>query len=447
MAVGSDDPSLDLAHAGLGNTADLPVPIEGVITGSVLALAVSFIVLALAWRRPRYERGGSGIAVPRLDAIVGALYFRVVARCLGVAFVAFLLFALVWGPDYAVNPGLGMFYVLLWVGIVPVSLLLGPVYRVVSPARAVNVVLARLGRSDPEAGLWRLPDRLGVWPAAVGLYSFVWLELVSSNAATTSSVRLWVVAYVAIMLVGGVAFGNDFYARVDPFEVYSTLVARLSPWARDDEGRLVLRSPLVNLASTPPTPGLVAVVAVLFGSTAFDSFRESLPFIRVVQNTTISSALILNVTLLGLCLLVGLLLAAASVGTRRGHAVPLLTMPARMAHSIVPIIVGYVAAHYMTLLLEYGQQVVVYMSDPLVDGSNWFGTAGLEPAYFLSSNTPLLASIQVGGVVVGHIVGAVAAHDRALALLPAERRVVGQLPMLALMVMLTAGGLFLLFAS
>ncbi|WP_447645233.1 hypothetical protein [Nocardioides zeae] len=446
MTAAGDD-RLDLAHAGLGNTADLPVPIEGVITGSVLALAASFLVLALAWRRPRYESGRGDVAVPWLDAVVGSRLFRAVARCLGVAFLAFLLFALVQGPDYAVNPGLGMFYVLLWVGVVPLSLLLGPVYRTVSPVRAINSVLARLGRTDPDVGLWRLPDRLGVWPAALGLFSFVWLELVSSSAATTSSVRLWVVAYVAIMLVGGVAFGSDFHARADPFEVYSTLVAHLSPWARDHDGRLVLRSPLANLASTPPTPGLVAVVAVLFGSTAFDSFRESLPFIRFVQNTTISSALILNVTLAGLCLLVGLLLASASVGTRRGHAVPLLTMPARMAHSIVPIIVGYVAAHYVTLLLEYGQQVVVYMSDPLVDGSDWFGTADLEPAYFLSGNTPLLASVQVGGVVLGHIVGAVAAHDRALAVLPADRRVVGQLPMLALMVTLTAGGLFLLFAS
>jgi hypothetical protein len=41
----------------------------------------------------------------------------------------------------------------------------------------------------------------------------------------------------------------------------------------------------------------------------------------------------------------------------------------------------------------------------------------------------------------------VAAHDRALALLPVERRLSGQAPLLALMVGYTTGGLTLLFAG
>ena len=76
------------------------------------------------------------------------------------------------------------------------------------------------------------------------------------------------------MLVGGALFGNTFYERADPFEVYSTLVSRLSVWGRRDD-LLVVRSPLANLDTTPVRPGLVAVVAVLFGSTAFDSFQDS----------------------------------------------------------------------------------------------------------------------------------------------------------------------------
>ncbi len=50
--------------------------------------------------------------------------------------------------------------------------------------------------------------------------------------------------------------------------------SRMSVWGRRD-GELVVRSPLANLATTPARPGLVAVVAVLFGSTAFDSFKDS----------------------------------------------------------------------------------------------------------------------------------------------------------------------------
>ena len=96
--------------------------------------------------------------------------------------------------------------------------------------------------------------------------------------------RLWCASYVALMLVGGALFGNRFYERADPFEVYSTLVRKLSVWGRRD-GRLVVRSPLANLDTTAVAPGLVGVVAVLFGSTAFDSFKDSSCWVQFIQDS------------------------------------------------------------------------------------------------------------------------------------------------------------------
>jgi hypothetical protein len=43
------------------------------------------------------------------------------------------------------------------------------------------------------------------------------------------------------------------------------------------------------------------------------------------------------------------------------------------------------------------------------------------------------------------VAAAVAAHDRAIALLPRRHQVTGQLPLLVVMVGYTAGGLYLLF--
>ena len=45
---------------------------------------------------------------------------------------------------------------------------------------------------------------------------------------------------------------------------------------------------------------------------------------------------------------------------------------------MVPIIVGYIVAHYLTYLVEVGQQTLIQASDPLSNGSNLFGTADLE---------------------------------------------------------------------
>ena len=70
-----------------------------------------------------------------------------------------------------------MFYVLLWVGLVALSLAIGPVWRAVSPART----LYRLRRLAAQACPAAYPRRLGYWPAVLGLFAFVWLELASRD--------------------------------------------------------------------------------------------------------------------------------------------------------------------------------------------------------------------------------------------------------------------------
>jgi len=51
------------AH-GIGGAKDLPIPAEYAMAGAGAALAVSFIVLALAWRKPRFDAATQGRPVP-----------------------------------------------------------------------------------------------------------------------------------------------------------------------------------------------------------------------------------------------------------------------------------------------------------------------------------------------------------------------------------------------
>ena len=67
--------------------------------------------------------------------------------------------------------------------------------------------------------------------------------------------------------------------------------------------------------------------------------------------------------------------------------------------------------------------------------------------YWLSYHPTLLATIKVVAVVAGHVLGVIAAHDRAVRLLPKRHQLTGQLPLLVAMVAFTAGGLYLLFAA
>lgn len=437
----------DLLAHGLGGAKDLPIPLELTIAGAVAALVVSFTVLAVAWRTPRYDAATSGRPAPAwLDRLTSSTPWRVALRALGFAFFLYVAAAAVFGQDTLVNPFLGVFYVLLWVGIVPASVLLGPVWKALSPSRTINAVLARVSGSDPEVGMYAYPERLGYWPAAVGLYAFVWLELVYPHSTEIGPVRLWCAVYLGVMLIGGALFGNRFFERADPFEVYSSLVAKLSVWGHRD-GRLVLRSPLANLDTVPVAPGLVGVVAVLFGSTAYDSFREASPWVRFVQTTSIPSGLIDNVALLVFCVGVGVIFAAGAMATGVGPGTRRSTLPDLFAHSIVPIIVGYIIAHYVTYLVEYGQTTLVQLSDPFSRGDDYLGTADLAVNYWLSFHPDFLARLKVGAVVVGHVLGVIAAHDRAVRILPRRHQLTGQLSLLVAMVFFTVGGLYLLFAA
>ena len=47
------------------------------------------------------------------------------------------------------------------------------------------------------------------------------------------------------------------------------------------------------------------------------------------------------------------MLTGVGPGTRRRD------LPDQFAHSIVPIVVGYIFAHYLTYLVEFGQQTLI----------------------------------------------------------------------------------------
>ena len=67
--------------------------------------------------------------------------------------------------------------------------------------------------------------------------------------------------------------------------------------------------------------------------------------------------------------------------------------------------------------------------------------------YVLSLHPSVLATIKVGCVVSGDVAAAIAAHDRALRLLPAGHQLTGQLAMMLVMVGYTFTGRYLMFGG
>ncbi|MGI5218550.1 hypothetical protein [Nocardia sp. CA-290969] len=437
-----------LAH-GIGGAADLPIPLSFALIGAAWALTFSFAVLAFAWREPRLDPTAPGKPVPaRIRALVDSPLVRAVVAALSVTAAVLIVAIGVFGPaDPAANPVPGVLYVFVWVGVPVISLLAGPVWKVASPVRACHRLLCRLTGRTPATGLFRYPRALGRWPAAAGLFTFVWLELASPDPGSVAAVTVWWAGYLVVTLLGLIAFGTTWAEHADPLEVYSSLLGRLSPLGRGREGALVFRSPLENLAGTPVGRGSVAVAATLLGSTAFDSFslfawwRGLLAdagdgLTRTLLNT---AGLFVFIAVVG----VSFRLAAAATGglTRTERR----RLPTRLAYTLTPIIAGYVLAHYLSFLAEKGQATVILFADPFGVGWNLFGLAGREVAYVLSAHPAVLGTIKVAAVVAGHILGVAAVHDRCLRLLPPAHRLTGQLALMLLMVGYTFTGLYLLF--
>ena len=129
---------------------------------------------------------------------------------------------------------------------------------------------ARLLRVRGRYAIATRPARLLARRA--GLFAFVWLELASPDPGSLAAVEIWLLIYLAVTLAGALVCGPRWCAHADPFEVYSMVAAAVGRWRRNADGRIAVGNPFDHLLSLPVRPGTVAVLAVLLGSTAFDSF-------------------------------------------------------------------------------------------------------------------------------------------------------------------------------
>jgi hypothetical protein len=450
----SDTTETVLAH-GVGGSTDLPIPLSYALIGGVWALILTFAVAAVAWRTPKFDPAKPGRALPAwVTEAVDSRAARIVLASFAMLVTIWIGAAAIWGPQNSENALPGAFYVLLWVGLVAVSVAIGPIWRVISPVRTVWRVLSRSRSGDTPR---RYPARWGYWPAVLGLFAFVWLELASPDPGSLAAIKLWILVYAVAMLLGAFVFGSRWFAWADPFEVYSVTVSRLSPFRRNrDTGRIVVGNPLDHLPTMPVRPGTVAVMAVLLGSTAFDSFSQSKGFRNFVDRNAASiplvdesgaGSILRTAGLLLFVVVVGVTFSAAARATGGVTREQRRELPGRLAHCLIPIVVGYIFAHYLSYLIERGQETVVRLADPLGRGWHLLGLDSGDVVYVLSMNPTLLWTVKVACVLIGHVLGVVAAHDQALRVIPVGHQLSGQLAMMLVMVAYTLTGLYLLFGG
>jgi hypothetical protein len=449
---------MPLGH-GIGSVRDLPVPASFFYTTAAIVLVASFVALGALWRHPLLERHADGRTLPRiLQEILLSRVLRVTLQGLSVALLALTMAAALVGTPVEIRNWAPTFvYVAFWVGLPILSVVLGDVWRVLSPWRAIaDAAVFALERSGRTARpILPVPTGLGRYPAAGALFAFVALELAHPRPADPRTLAVAIAIYTYWALAGMALYGREAWTRQgEGFAVAFGLLARIAPFAVR-EGTLVVRSPLTGLGGPDRMPGAAVFLAVLIGSTSFDGFSRTSAWQDLVGDVRARAAeasprvldlLTMGVNLLGLAAFVAAVLCTyvAAVESARllVHAPRRLTPD--FVRPLVPIAFAYLLAHYFSLLVIQGQFLLPLASDPLGRGWDLLGTADIAPDLAVVSPQTVWY-VQVVALTLGHVAGLAVAHDRAVALFRArEDALRSQYPVLALMILYTVGGLWLL---
>jgi hypothetical protein len=421
-------------------------------------LVISFVGLAVLWPKPRLENAREK-RVLRLP-----VQLEVPAGLIGIAIFVIVVYAGFAGVQTSTaNLTPTVVYVIFWVGIPVLSFIFGDVFRPFNPWLAVGRgsgwLVKRLGAgADPIP----YPTWLGRWPAAFGILAFAWVELAYTNKADPSTLSIMILAYAAAQIVGMSVYGTDAWSRYgDAFGVYFGLFARLSPlhWER---GELRRRPFLAGAPRLDPVPGTVALLCTMIGTTSFDGFSQG-PlwtgtnglgiqlqhrFLDLGFNAETALEIAFTIGLIGVVLVVSGIYRLGVIGMQSvGENHTATELGRRFVHSLIPIALAYVIAHYCSLLLYQGQAIGYLISDPLGDGSDIFGTANQTIDYSVITATGVWY-VQVVALVLGHACGLALAHDRALVIYRSPRAATrSQYWMLVVMIGFTSLGLWLLSAA
>jgi hypothetical protein len=430
---------LPLAH-GLGGRTDLPLPGWLFAWGAALVLAMSFFALAALWNEPKLEtaRLRALFALPRLVeplcGVIGVL-----------AFAALVYFGFAGNQDADQNVLPTFVYVFFWTMLPLISAVIGDVFRPFNPWRAIGRAASWLrARRAPQhrhaPARFAYPDRLGRWPAAVGLIAFGRLELVGGEQGRDPSVLATLaLLYAAFQLLGMALFGTRRWSeRGDAFGVYFNFFSRISPLTAD-KGKLSARLPLSGLTDIMPLAGTVAFVSVAIGITVFDGAERGGLWQAIAGADPSATA-----ATIGLIASAALVAGFYRLGVAGMESSRIETPPRELslmfAPSLVPIALGYLVAHYFSFMIFVGQALPHVIAHPL-------GNSGPPPVdYFVSGR--VIWWVQVLALLAGHVAGLVVAHDKATAVWGKARAAAqSQMWMLVVMVGFTSLGLWLLSQS
>jgi hypothetical protein len=347
-----------------------------------------------------------------------------------------------------------MVWVVAWVGLAYICALFGNLWAAVNPWNIVFEWAERLAGRALSLGV-PYPRALGAWPAVVLFFVFAWGEINWSGSGIPSSLSTAIILYSLITWSGMALFGRDLWLECG--EIFSIVFGLFARFAITETGqqRLWLRPPAVGLiARDAPSFSLIMFILLVLSSVTYDGFTETEAFQTLALTLfqplqvfgSLAVPLVGTIGLAGFALtfLLVYLMFAALIWAAGGRATPLSGVASAFVLSLVPIAIAYHLAHYLSLLVFEGQNMIALISDPFGFGWNLLGTADYRVDLTVMS-AAFTWYFSVAAIVLGHIAAVYVAHAEAMRIFPDRRwAFLSQIPMLVLMVGYTMVSLWII---
>jgi hypothetical protein len=437
----------------------LLMPTGYYLAGGTLAVAATFLVLAVM---PK------GISDRLVGARLPLLALRppspVAPSLAALLLIGFLIATGLYGSrDPLANPLPLTIWTLWWAGFTLVTAVLGNLWAYLNPWTGLYRLMMRIaGRTDP---LLRYPSWLGYWPAIMLFLGFAWFELIDIAPDDPERLAVVVGAYWLFTFVAILLFGDEAWlGRAEPFSVFFRFIGGLSPLVWEpkagDTGmrqRLSLAMPgaaLIDCSALPPS-GVLFILLTL-ASVSFDGLSKTFWWLGLNGINPLEfpgRSGVLDVNTMGL-VLTWEVLAVLYTGTvlagwwLAGRPAPPRVLLGTLVLSIMPISLGFHFSHYLTALLVNSQYAYAAAGDPFGTGHGVLSMGASDvTTSFLNTyeGTRAIWNAQTAGIVIGHVLAVLLAHEMARRSIGSERAaVVSQAPLAAVMVAYTLLGLWLL---
>ncbi len=294
----------------------------------------------------------------------------------------------------------------------------------------------------PRTGFRIYPARLGAWPSVVALLGLVWLEVISPVASDPQLLAAVIVGYSVLTLAGAVVYGADtWFEHVDPIARVFRCYGRIAPLQRTESG-VAFKLPTAALAAQAGDlkPDDTAFIIALLWVTTYDGFISTPlwgDLLRPLVAAGVPPLAVYFATIVaGFALFLSVFRFAARRARRSGRTyITPRFIEGWFAPALLPIAAGYHLAHFLGFYITLSPALQTAALQPFSQPTDVLVL--ILPSWF--------SLVQLGFVLVGHLLAVWTAHALAFDLFPGKLKPIrSQYPFVVVMIFYTMTSLWIL---